>query len=177
MHMPFFIACLLKSMYYVPGYMIYCILLSSCCIISKTSWKEQIIAMQMTVRWKPHHCATPTQLSLQKQSVPIATKGSCVVKSPLQSIEIVPINVLQMLAAAMTLSFSVLFVSLFSSQIFLLQLKSVIVEAKEELCRHSQQLTLVSTSQASHSLAKFKMVCKYHQLNSTSWEVKRVARG
>jgi len=90
------------------------------------------------------------------------------VKSPLQSIEIVPINVLQMLAAAMTLSFSVLFVSLFSSQIFLLQLKSVIVEAKEELCRHSQQLTLVSTSQASHSLAKFKMVCKYHQLNSTS---------
>lgn len=50
----------------------------------------------------------------------------------------------------MTLSFLVLFVSLSSSQFFLLQLKSVITEVKEVLCRDSQQLTLVRTLQASH---------------------------
>lgn len=71
-------------------------------------------------------------------------------KSTLQSIEIVFLNVLQMPAAKMTLSFSVLFVSLSSCQFLIFQLKSVITEGKKVLCRHSQQLTLASTLQASH---------------------------
>lgn len=69
------------------------------------------------------------------------------VKSPLHSIEIVSLNVLQMPAAAMTLSqYSRIAVLLH------LQLKSVTTAAKD-ICFSLQtfrQLMLVSTLQASH---------------------------